>query len=109
MFEINKEKIEEMEAANKAKSMFFNMMESMILGSEEAPESLKAFVRVVKKAREVNNAVTDCIVMKYCDPEHQANNETLKKVVEYLELVEVGIRQFVDTTPFVADETEEEE
>lgn len=107
MFEINKEKMQEKKTEAMAREMFANMMIESILTSESAPEHIKLCVRTLAKARDLEKAVHDEIIHKYCTPGNEANVETLKKVVEYLEMVEIGIKQFVETTPFVAN-TEEE-
>jgi hypothetical protein len=106
MLKINKEEIENRKAEAKAKRMFSKMMTDMLLESD-APEHVKMSVRVLNKVQDVHNAIEELIVLKYTVPGNEANTETLKKVLEYLELVEVGINQFVETTPFVAH-TEEE-
>lgn len=107
MFGINKEEMEKRRAEHEARKMMSQMMSQMLLESD-APESVKLVIRIIDKAESVNDAVRD-LVETYCDPDHIANEETLTKVLEYLELVEVGIRQFVDGTPFVADTEEDDE
>lgn len=82
------------------------MMSDAILNSD-LPEYRKLTIRVLNKAQDVNEALHEGIVAKYCTPGNAANAETLQKVLEYLELVETGIKQFAVTTPFVAH-TEEE-
>lgn len=108
MFEINKEELENKKAERMAKRMLSKMMSEMLL-EPDAPEHIKLGVRVLNKAKDIHDAIEDEIVSKYCTPGNQANPETLKKVLEYLELVEVGIKQFVEYTPFVANTEEEEE
>jgi hypothetical protein len=106
MFDITKEEMMKNEAEHKAREMFANMLAEAILTSDSAPETTKLRTMAVMKAKKINNCVHDEIVEKYCNPTVNANAETLKKVVEYLELVELGIRQFVECTPLVED-TEE--
>lgn len=105
MFEINKEELEQEKAKKMATKMFGRMMSEAILKSE-APEHMKLSVRIMDKSEDLQDAIHE-LVVRYVEPNHEANVETLKKVLEYLELVEVGIKQFADTTPFVA-RTEEE-
>lgn len=106
MFDFTKEKMEEKMVENKAKDMFANLMIEAILTSEDAPEHIKLCVGILGKVKDNQKSLHE-IVEKYVAPGNEANAETLKKVKEYLELVEVGIKQFVETTPFVAN-TEEE-
>ena len=106
IFEMNKE-LEDKKAEKKAKEMLARMMADMLLESE-APEQVKMSVRVLCKAKDLHAAIEELIVLKYCTPGNEANLETLTKVFEYLSLVELGLNQFVETTPFV-EHTEEEE
>ena len=105
MFEINKEELEQEKAKKMATKMFGRMMSEAILKSE-APEHMKLSVRIMDKSEDLQDAIHE-LVVRYVEPNHEANVETLKKVLEYFELVEVGIKQFSETTPFVAH-TEEE-
>ena len=104
MKDINK-KIEEMKAKKEANKMFRKMITDMILESD-LPENQKATIRVLNKVSDVESVLDDMVVLKYATPGSEANTETLKKVLEYLELVEIGIKQFVEDTPYVAN-TEE--
>lgn len=106
MFDFTNEKLEEKMVESKARDMFANLLIESILTSESAPEYVKLSVHIISKIKDVNNASTE-IMKKYCNPGNEANAETLKKIKEYLEIVEVGIKQFVETTPFVMH-TEEE-
>ena len=114
MFDFTKENLnlEEELAKEKAekevKRILGKMMTKMLLESA-APESVKTNVRVLDKVRDVHEAVEELIVLKYCTPGKEANLETLKTVLEYLSLVEIGIKQFVETTPYVAHTEEEEQ
>lgn len=109
MFEINKEEMMNAQAEKKAKKMLSKMMTDMILNSDTAPESIKLSVRVLDKAKDIHDLLEEGFVLKYVAPGNQANVETLKKILEYLELVEVGMKQFVETTPFVAHTEEDDE
>lgn len=106
MFEPTKEEMMEQKAAHEARKMLAKMMSQMILESDTAPESVKLSVRVMDKSVDIEEAILN-LVKNYVGVGKRANAETLKKVLEYLELVEVGIKQFAETTPFVAEETEE--
>jgi hypothetical protein len=105
MFENTKEEMMEQKAAHEARKMLAKMMSQTILELDTAPESVKLSVRVMDKAADVRDAWSN-LVENYVDVGKRANAETLKNVLAYLELVEVGIKQFVETTPFVAEETE---
>ena len=109
MFEINKEKTNNELAERKAKKMMADMMADMLLKSESVPEHTKLSVRALTKARDIHELIEEGIVLKYCTPGNEANTETLNKVFEYLELVEVGMKQFVEITPFVKHTEEEEQ
>ena len=105
MFEPTKEEMMEQNAAHEARRMLAKMMSQMILESDTTPEYMKLGVRVMDKTWDVRDAIFD-LAKNYVDVGKRANAETLQKVLEYLELVEVGIKQFAETTPFVAEETE---
>ena len=106
IFEVNKEEMMEKEAAHKAQKMFSKMLSQMLLESD-APEHMKLSVRVIDKAEKLHECIRD-LVRKYIDIGKVSDAETLKKVLEYLSLVEIGINQFVETTPFVNHEEEEQ-
>ena len=103
-FDITKESFEEKMAEKKAKnevtSMMIDFMTKMMLESD-MPEHKKMSIRVLTKAKDIHKVIEELIIVKYTVPGKEANTETLNKVLEYLELVEVGIKQFVETTPFV--------
>ena len=113
MFEMNKEnmkeKLEQSKAERIAHRMFNRMLSESLLESD-APEYMKLSVRVMDKTTDISDAVRD-LCHNFVNPIEgiQANAETLAKVLEYLELVEVGIKQFVETTPFVAHTEEDED
>ena len=107
MFGLNEEKLMEAKAESKARRMIADMMAETILESD-APESMKLSIRVITKARDISDTIRNEILMKYASPSKTANAETLKYVYEYLSMVEVGLKQFAETTPFVADDEEEE-
>ena len=108
MFEINKEKLEQENAEQMARKMFAQFLSQQILESDTAPESMKLSVLVMNKSEEVHECITK-LIKHFVNPKKRANVDTMKKVLEYLALVEVGIQQFIETTPFVAEEETEEE
>lgn len=105
MFEINNEELAKKKAEHEAKVMLGKLMSKFILDSD-APEKDKLHVLALDKAQDINEVMRS-LIDRYLSPQNIANVETLKKVLEYLELVEVGIKQFMDVTPFVADAKEE--
>ena len=113
MFEINKEnmkkKLEQDKAERIAHRMFNRMLSESLLESE-APEYMKLSVRVMDKSVDIQDTLRE-LVHHFINPieGRQANVETLAKVLEYLELVEIGMKQFVETTPFVKHTEEEEQ
>ena len=108
MFEMNKENLEQKKVEQEAHKMLAKMISEAILNSETTPESMKLSVRVLDKAQDLQDSIHD-LVHKFIERGKRANAETLKNVLEYLSIVEVGIKQFTETTPFVADEEAEEE
>lgn len=100
MFDFNNKKMEEEMVEVKARDMFAKLISKAILESESAPEHVKLVVGILDKVRDIYDAIHK-VEEKYCTPQNEANTETLKRVKEYLELVDVGINQFVETTPFV--------
>ena len=106
MFEFNKEEMMKKEAEMQEKKMLAKIVSQAILDSPSTSESQKANVRIFNKVLDINDALHDEIVNKYCTAD--TNVETLNKVLEYLQLVEVGIKQFVETTPFVAANEDDE-
>jgi hypothetical protein len=106
MFDFTKEKMEKENAEHMARGMFADMVAEAILESESTPEHMKLCVGILLKGKDISKAMHE-INMKYVTSGNEADTETLKKIMEYLQLVELGIKQFVETTPF-APNTEEE-
>jgi hypothetical protein len=102
MFEFLKDEMEKKEAEQAAKNLFAKMISDAVLNSEKASEQQKLTIRVLNQANAVQDALSEQIVEKYIHPTpgKEATTELLKKVLEYLELVEVGIKQFSEMTPF---------
>lgn len=107
MFGKSKEEMAKMQAEHDAHRMLSKMLSQAILNSDNASESMKICVLAMDKSEEVQEAIHD-LVKNYVDPDKKANAETLKKVFEYLQFVEVGIKQFIAATPLVVEETEED-
>ena len=103
MFEMNKDQNIEKKAELKAKKIFAQKMMEAILTSDAAPEDIKLKTRIMMKVADINDLFGGEIVNKYCSPKIKTNVETLKKVNEYLDLVEIGIKQFLETTPLVEE------
>ena len=77
-------------------------MISKIFLDSDAPDHIKLSIRGLDKAVDVKVAL-DELVEKYLSKMdgRMANAETLETVLSYLELVEAGIKQFTQDTPFV--------
>lgn len=103
MFDMNNEKNIEKEAELKAKKILAKMMTEAILTSDSAPEDIKLKTRIMMKVADINDLFGDEIIKNYCSPTSNTNVETLTKIAEYLELVEIGIKQFLECTPLVVD------
>ena len=91
--------LEEMKARNQASSMLADMLADMMLKSN-ASEEIKLGVRIVQQSKKVCAAVHDIMEAFAGDPANikASDTETLKQVLEYLGLVEVGLKQFMETT-----------
>lgn len=91
--------LEEMKARNQASNMLADMLADMMLKSN-APEEIKLGVRIVQQSKKVHAAVHDIVEAFAGDPAtvKASDTETLKQVLEYLGLVEVGLKQFMETT-----------
>lgn len=91
--------LEEMRARSQACDMLSDMLIEAMLKSD-APEEAKLGVRIIQQGKKVNKAtqkimdafVGDSATVKASD------TETLKQVLEYLGLVEVGLKQFMEIT-----------
>ena len=91
--------LEELRARSQACDMLSDMLIEAMLKSD-APEEAKLGVRIIQQGKKVNKAtqkimdafVGDSATVKASD------TETLKQVLEYLGLVEVGLKQFMEIT-----------
>ena len=97
--ESNPRGLEEMKARDQASSMLADMLADMMLKSN-ASEEIKLGVRIVQQSKKVCAAVHDIMEAFAGDPANikASDTETLKQVLEYLGLVEVGLKQFMETT-----------
>lgn len=88
-----------MKARNQASSMLADMLADMMLKSN-ASEEIKLGVRIIQQSKKVCAAVHDIMEAFAGDPAaiKASDTETLKQVLEYLGLVEVGLKQFMETT-----------
>ena len=85
-------------------SSFADFLAQEMLNSDR-PEYKKMSVRVLVEIKKISEKLGE-LSDKYVG-ECEANVETLTNVLEYLEMVEVGIKEFVESTPYVPH-TEEE-
>lgn len=91
--------LEETKARNQASEMLADMLAEILLESN-APEETKLGVRIVQQGKKVSVAVHKIVEAFAGDPAtiKASDTETLKQVFEYLGLVEVGLKQFMETT-----------
>ena len=91
--------LDEEKARTQATEMLADIMADMMLKSN-APEEIKLGVRVIQQGKKVSVAVREIIDAFAGDPAtiKASDTETLKRVLEYLGLVEVGLKQFMETT-----------
>ena len=91
--------LDEEKARSKAAEMLSDIMADMMLKSN-APKEIKLGVRVIQQGKKVSVAVREIIDAFAGDPAtiKASDTETLKRVLEYLGLVEVGLKQFMETT-----------
>lgn len=91
--------LDEEKARTQATEMLADIMADMMLKSN-ASEEIKLGVRVIQQGKKVSVAVREIIDAFAGDPAtiKASDTETLKRVLEYLGLVEVGLKQFMETT-----------
>lgn len=79
--------------------MLSDMLIDAMLQSD-APEEAKLGVRIVQQGKKVSKATQKIIDAFVGDSAtiKASDTETLKQVLEYLVLVEVGLKQFMETT-----------
>lgn len=85
--------------AAEASNVFADMLADLLIEAD-VPEEQKIGVRICKQAHQIHKAVSD-IVERFADSERCGDAaeafETRKQVLEYLSLVEVGLKQFMET------------
>ena len=88
-----------MRARSQACDMLSDMLIEAILESD-APEEAKLGARIVQQGKKVNKATQKIIDAFVGDSAaiKASDTETLKRVLEYLDLVEVGLKQFMEIT-----------
>lgn len=91
--------LEEMRARRQACDMLSDMLIEAMLKSD-APEETKLGVRILQQGKKVNKATQEIIDAFVGDSAtvKASDTETLKQVLEYLGLVEVGLKQFMEIT-----------
>lgn len=91
--------LDEEKARTQATEMLADIMADMMLKSN-APEEIKLGVRIIQQGKKVSVSVQKIIEAFAGDPAtiKASDTETLKRVLEYLGLVEVGLKQFMETT-----------
>lgn len=91
--------LEEMRARSQACDTLSDMLIEAILKSD-APEKAKLGVRIIQQGKKVNDATYEIIEAFTGDPAtiKASDTKTLKKVLGYLGMVEVGLKQFMETT-----------
>ncbi len=91
--------LEEMRARSQACDMLSDMLIEAMLESN-APEEAKLGVRIIQQGRKVSKAAYEIIEAFAGDSAtiKASDTETLKQVLKYLGLVEVGLKQFMETT-----------
>lgn len=91
--------LEEMKARNEARGMLADMLTEIMLKSN-MPEEAKLGVRIIQQGKKVCEATQEILEAFAGDPAiiKASDTETLKRVLEYLGLVEVGLKQFMETT-----------
>lgn len=74
------------------------LIEAML--KSDVPEEAKLSVRIIQQGKNVNKATRKIIDAFVGDSAtiKASDTETLKQVLEYLVLVEVGLKQFMETT-----------
>ena len=88
-----------MKARNEARGMLADMLAEIMLKSN-MPEEAKLGVHIVQQGKKVCEATQEILEAFAGDPARlkASDTETLKQVLEYLGLVEVGLKQFMETT-----------
>lgn len=90
--------LEKTRARIQASDMLTDMLAEIMLKSD-MPEDAKLGVHIVQQGRKVSRATREIVEAFAGDPAglKPSDTETLKRVLEYLGLVEVGLKQFMET------------
>lgn len=99
----------EMEKEMLKKEMMGEIIEMMTQEMIDSPmldEHQKLSLKCLLALKSLDKTLMNCLTKKYTTPKKEADVETLKKVLEYVKLVEIGVKQFSETTPFVAHREE---
>lgn len=91
--------LEEMRARSQACDMLSDMLIEAMLKSD-APEEAKLGMRIVQQGKKVSKATQEIIEAFVDDsaPIKASDTKTLKKVLGYFGMVEVGLKQFMEIT-----------
>ena len=84
---------------NQSRDMAVDIVAEMLLDSDITEEA-KLGVQVIRRSKKVIAAVGEIVEEFVGNPARlkPSDTETLKQVLEYLGLVEVGLKQFMETT-----------
>lgn len=100
MFNLSKEEMINKKVENEAERMANKMMKdiisNLILGGD-APETLKLPVRIINIKDNIYEALHNLIEKHVVEETSEADLKKLKTIYEYLQMVDVGIKQFVET------------
>ena len=91
--------LEEMSANAQANDVLADMLAEIMLKSN-APEEVKLGVRIIQQGKKVCEATQEILEAFAGGPAQlkASGTETLKQALEYLGSVEVGLKQFMETT-----------
>lgn len=94
----NFEDKEKMETELLANKMLMDMLSTMILEADNAPEHLKLNVQILNATESLDETLSKHIE-KYVSPDSTcADIELLTSILEYIKLVEAGINRFFAET-----------
>lgn len=81
-----------------------NIISQIVLSDENEPEVLKLQINIMDAHRNLNKTIFKCL-KKYITPDSEAAEDikTLKAILEYIKLVEAGVRRFFDETEGVKE------
>lgn len=84
--------------------MLSNIISQIVLSDKDAPKCLKLQINIMDAHRNLNKTIFKCL-KKYVTPDSEAAEDikTLKAILEYIKLVEAGVRRFFDETEGVKE------